>query len=268
MTELFSNLALRNEGSPSPAILQPRVPSLFEASNNSGGLAEFQTKQEKSDSYPVSPEPMPGRSVLQPEERSLGEPKAESSQASRIVSNIQSVEKPTLGMVMNPVKTSSDKSADRGGQDLASSPRRVRPIDSKDGQSLSEMETLRVETIMSREERASGRSLPMKNDQLARERTSDRILYPNVKSVSHRPEEPPDADPQDQMIKSGRNLPNNLIHPREQASESEPPVVQIHIGRIEVRAVTAPPAQSAVKTAPAQPRMTLDDYLRQREGHR
>jgi hypothetical protein len=45
--------------------------------------------------------------------------------------------------------------------------------------------------------------------------------------------------------------------------------VHISIGRIEVRAVT-PPAQPAARTPPApRPKLSLDEYLRQRnEGKR
>jgi hypothetical protein len=50
-----------------------------------------------------------------------------------------------------------------------------------------------------------------------------------------------------------------------QAAQEQESVVQIHIGRIEVRAVTPPAAPRTVQATPSQPRMSLDDYLRQRE---
>jgi hypothetical protein len=47
------------------------------------------------------------------------------------------------------------------------------------------------------------------------------------------------------------------------------PVVRIHIGRIEVRAVTPPQQAPASRPAARPPRLTLDDYLHQRdEGKR
>jgi hypothetical protein len=47
------------------------------------------------------------------------------------------------------------------------------------------------------------------------------------------------------------------------------PTVRINIGRIEVRAVPAAPAPAARPPAPPQPKLTLDEYLRQRnEGKR
>ncbi|MEK6374864.1 MAG: hypothetical protein AABO58_19470 [Acidobacteriota bacterium] len=51
------------------------------------------------------------------------------------------------------------------------------------------------------------------------------------------------------------------------ASETQPPAIQVTIGRVEVRAVPAaePPAR---KPAPASGLMNLDEYLRRREGKR
>jgi hypothetical protein len=51
-----------------------------------------------------------------------------------------------------------------------------------------------------------------------------------------------------------------------QLSEASEPVVQIHIGRIEVRAVTPPPSAPASRPRPSGPKLSLEDYLHQREG--
>jgi len=49
----------------------------------------------------------------------------------------------------------------------------------------------------------------------------------------------------------------------------QPPTVHIRIGRIEVRAVTQPPQSPARTPASPRPKLTLDEYLRQRnEGKR
>jgi hypothetical protein len=50
-------------------------------------------------------------------------------------------------------------------------------------------------------------------------------------------------------------------------TESAPSAVRIHIGRIEVRAV-APPPVPARKQVPFRPKLSLDDYLRRRDGGR
>lgn len=52
---------------------------------------------------------------------------------------------------------------------------------------------------------------------------------------------------------------------RERPAAVLPPPVQITIGRVEVRAVAAPSGR-APSSAPAAPRLSLDEYLRQRDG--
>jgi hypothetical protein len=56
--------------------------------------------------------------------------------------------------------------------------------------------------------------------------------------------------------------------PRVDAPESSAPTIRVAIGRIEVRAITPPPSPLAQQTAPARPgpTLSLDDYLRQRNG--
>ena len=54
---------------------------------------------------------------------------------------------------------------------------------------------------------------------------------------------------------------------RSEAAPAARPTVQVTIGRIEVRAVPPPPASPA-RREPAGPRVSLDDYLRERNGGR
>jgi hypothetical protein len=56
--------------------------------------------------------------------------------------------------------------------------------------------------------------------------------------------------------------------PRVDAPEATAPTIRVAIGRIEVRAITPPPSPLAQQTAPARPAPTLslDDYLKQRNG--
>lgn len=58
-----------------------------------------------------------------------------------------------------------------------------------------------------------------------------------------------------------------LREPRVDAPESSAPGIRVTIGRIEVRAITPPPAR---RTEPARsgPKLSLDDYLKQRTGGR
>jgi hypothetical protein len=50
--------------------------------------------------------------------------------------------------------------------------------------------------------------------------------------------------------------------------EANEPVVQIHIGRIEVRAMTPPASPPASRPVPSGPKLSLDEYLHQREDKR
>lgn len=52
----------------------------------------------------------------------------------------------------------------------------------------------------------------------------------------------------------------------DKGSSSAAPVVKVTIGRIEVRAVTQQPPSPQRRTAPAQPRLSLADYLKRRDG--
>ena len=52
------------------------------------------------------------------------------------------------------------------------------------------------------------------------------------------------------------------------APEPPAPTIRVAIGRIEVRAIMPPPATPTRQTAPTTPRpeLSLDDYLKQRNG--
>ncbi|HZA21190.1 MAG TPA: hypothetical protein VFA32_01040, partial [Dehalococcoidia bacterium] len=47
---------------------------------------------------------------------------------------------------------------------------------------------------------------------------------------------------------------------------SRSPTTRVNIGRIEVRAITPPAPAPAPKPPRLDPRLTLDDYLRRRDG--
>lgn len=71
-------------------------------------------------------------------------------------------------------------------------------------------------------------------------------------------------EPAIQLITTEQIVPSDKTQPR--ASEpAEPAVIRVTIGRIEVRATT-PPLPAAPRTRPPGPALTLDDYLKQRNG--
>jgi hypothetical protein len=123
----------------------------------------------------------------------------------------------------------------------------------------------RSATIVSGTERIPDRADP--NDPHRESvNVGERIVHPRTERVT--------ANKVDRLVEPSRDGPGrvdksmDVLKPREESNHAEPPVVRIHIGRIDVRAITPPPPQPASKPAPAQPRLTLDDYLRQREGRR
>ena len=60
-----------------------------------------------------------------------------------------------------------------------------------------------------------------------------------------------------------------MVARRERAAAPEPAPVQITIGRVEVRAAPAGPEREPRRAGPTPPRLSLEDYLRQRtEGAR
>jgi hypothetical protein len=111
---------------------------------------------------------------------------------------------------------------------------------------------------------------PNRPERAARQETSKQLplIEPIVRSLND-PREPaveqseggvnPPAPFQEPVLFSGQKYSQTTD------IQAERQVVQVTIGRVDVRAIFAPPAQE-----PQQPRstpaMSLDDYLRQRDG--
>lgn len=93
-----------------------------------------------------------------------------------------------------------------------------------------------------------------------------------VDRTPQRPRDLANSNPIAQVVpQSVRPLPEALSRrsPLDIASPTAPtppPRIQIHIDRIDVRAVSAPAAASLPRSTGPAPKLTLDDYLRQRNG--
>ena len=135
-----------------------------------------------------------------------------------------------------------------------------------DDTTMLDMDRRRAETVLSNEEKTVG-TKSTADVQQAMGKSEMRVVHPRVESMAVRRESQLSESPKS-ALKVEMAKPIGVVLPRENAPEPEPSVVQIHIGRIEVRAIVPPPAQPVTKPAPAQPRMSLEDYLRQREGRR
>ena len=68
--------------------------------------------------------------------------------------------------------------------------------------------------------------------------------------------------------RSDGHLERGSREPRVAAPEPPAPTIRVAIGRIEVRAITPPPTPPAQRTTPARPSpaLSLDEYLKQRNG--
>jgi hypothetical protein len=271
MSDIFTNLVLRNGGMSSPAILQPRLPSLFESSSSVDGLPETISAQAQTGSFSASTETPYHQINLSPTEHASISPNVKSVQETSAISTPLGqppVEHLKEGQSLNPVRASMDPlSALKQQENAPSNLFHSSTGNTLDDNTLLDMDRRRVETVMSREEQTVGRKYP-KDDQQPSTKSLERVVHPRVESLTQLQKDARQSEHQKLVVKSSLERPSNVILPRENAMGIEPPVVQIHIGRIEVRAIMPQPAQPVAKAAPVQPRMTLDDYLRQREGSR
>ncbi len=74
--------------------------------------------------------------------------------------------------------------------------------------------------------------------------------------------------PRDSTVPSFEAQPSvidNLLR-ESNITQAQQPKIKVTIGRIEVRAVTTPPAQAPRQRKKTQPSLSLDDYLKQRTG--
>jgi hypothetical protein len=271
MSDIFTNLVLRNGGMPSPAILQPRLPSLFESTNRVEGLSEPMSAQAETGSFTASTESTYQHINLSSTEQSPFTP------------NLDSIKEPSLiptpfdrppfehlkeRQSLDPKRPSIDPLSSLEQQGSTRSRLfQTSTVITHDEGGLVDMNRRRAETVMNGEDQTVGRK-SSKDVQQTTGKSAERVVYPRVDSVTPLHNDAQRSETRSPMVKRSLEKPSNVILPREKEMEIESPVVQIHIGRIEVRAVMPPPTQPVTKAAPAQPRMTLDDYLRQREGRR
>jgi hypothetical protein len=100
---------------------------------------------------------------------------------------------------------------------------------------------------------ASGKAQPV-ND-----RSSEPRLAPSV--VPARPLITPTV-----VVAAAPPQPADIRRPQPQ---SEPPVIRVTIGRVDVRAIASPPVPAAVsRPAARSTRLSLEDYLKERSGGR
>lgn len=266
MNDIFSNLAMRNFGLPSPEVLQPRLPSLFEPSNPVDGLPESILDQ------PFSLQPQAAGRIEAEQPGTLSFDRESPSPSNMLIqdSSIINIYDPSHGEQFSRqpgLESAREKTIQRSAQSrqLQTPSESIHSSSFNSSLEDTQNDQYRSATIMSDSERISDRANP--NDPHRESvNVGEHIVHPRTERVT--------ANKVARLVEPSRDEPGrvdksmDVLKPREESNRAEPPVVRIHIGRIDVRAVTPPPSQPASKPAPAQPRLTLDDYLRQREGHR
>lgn len=285
MTDFLSNLLLRNIADPSATtILRPRLPSLFEPLQRTD-----QVGSPLEEPFPQEPLPPDNRSSTEGI-RPAGEPNVPPTvipgQALRRISGATD---PSINSkAMKRIQT-SETAMDTGDQSHA-----VRPVSSYQGpqrpmfyrdpedafarqkppshenhfSSSDESEKgLRTESNLSRVQAVGENPLPAKltarpfETKTAPLKEKDTIVDKVPSQI-----EPLQIRASLKPITSSSAIPTDS-YPMGRKESTSPPAVEIHIGRVEVRAVPAAP-KAKPASQPNPPRLSLDDYLRSRSGEK
>lgn len=303
MADFISNLLLRNGISPStqtPAeILRPRLPSLFEESHGIDRFSIPQVHSTKSDILPrsrveyalVSVErafPTSRSTIMvDPVERKFASTFAGSGESpapeQKILAFPQETPKPR-GSEAQPL---AEKVQTRQLRSIPDGSRRIAPP-FIEGESTGGTKSAAGEnrSFVAQENRQAPqadlppsspgqfekRPLPLEKTRsslqteneiqpTARDYSVDGPAGRDLESFSTRVEVKPAIVMQPAPIKARAEVMQRSELPKDQESQR---VVEIHIGRIEVRA--APPISSPKRNTSAAPVMSLDEYLHQRRG--
>jgi hypothetical protein len=262
MLDIFSNLAIRNSGLPSPEVLQPRLPTLFDPAGLVAGHAETFSSQALSSANLIAGSTEKGQSMPLPSGHVTSS--ADTLLHEETVSN--EVTQQLYGeQMVQPRDIESARKMTSQQASQAQLPGTIHSFASIESLDESQSNTRRSAKVASPTERPSVSDY--KNDShWMKENVEERVVRPRMESLAANKAEGNNHSPR--SVPGGGEKSMNIVLPHEESQQEEAPVVRIHIGRIDVRAITQAPAQPASKPAPAQPRLTLDDYLRQREGRR
>ena len=266
MNELFANLLTKNSNSPSVAVLQPRLPSQYEtpALGDAAG--------DSMGSFPV-PE-IPSRALEFGEDKGEIALRLTADQTERTgkESSAENIHQPGIQKVDRHIESNPPPLPivqEMSAKNDPVSPQRMKEHTRNIVEETSQREDdlQRRETVMTIQEmRESIDSSP--NRHVSDDEAKALVVHPTVKSMVEQNESSlVHSSPEKKNQKSSFSA-SSAINPQEIPKEVEAPEVRVHIGRIEVKAVYPAHNQSSVKPAPAQPKMTLEDYLHHREGRR
>jgi len=259
MADFFSNLLLRSSSPTSGAILQPRLPSLFESPHGMDELPTPPTDQAYRDVPVAGP-------LTAPHEQ----PGQAAKQAAPLPGNRTTEKKPSFERQAEPAFEHNTVMASPGKKPETE----IAPP---------ALENLSVQTRPEPERTISSRNQHQEavfNAESAVETKTAPVLQENGQSLpmESRVVNEPAVRPTVENHPVGRapSARNNIQLPISRQSAAQPEqvaqsetVVQVHIGRIEVRAVPSPAPSQPVRSSPAaRVSLSLEDYLRQREEKR
>jgi hypothetical protein len=282
-------------------VLRPRVPSLFEPM---GGSSTPRALEEVAEvTVPSSPEPSRGRSeaaVAGGDSRALRAPESiESAQQQRALAE------PIAVRTQRAASASESRRDDSTSEQQPTPFEHEQRVEVSPQQERTARELATPSTVQSEARNAAGEMSPEANRRapvettLAREseairaqprmrtlpvtRADEVAAEPIVKRSDTRPEQRPRAadglraaiEQIGQFVSAPRAAPppvpvaTSAAKPTAMRAENrdEPAAIQVSIGRVIVEAVMPPAAPAPLPARPAPaPRLSLDDYLRQRGG--
>ena len=277
MADFFGNLLLRSNVSTktSASILQPRLPSLFESTRGADEIPSPQPDAVVRESF------SPGSA--HPAEQSTKEDADLSEHASAVRAHF-SENHPEPKQQNNLRAIVSEKDA-RIFAPHEALERPLPPAQNKQQEALIKLQptdfntqpssfsvqpTIEADITPGTQENRQMPRMAIRSvnasqsigNSSAQNRPADYALQPHLQPVTSKPSLNAVLTTQPISVVSP-----GVTAPPQQAQEHEG-VVEIHIGRIEVRALMPPTPPPAVRAALSKPKMSLDDYLLRREEKR
>jgi hypothetical protein len=291
MSDFFSNLLLRSNAPTSGAVLQPRLPSLFESPAGAEQLSAPASAVVTNDTLTPETSPSPLEPARQQEAIPEDKPAREISRQPLEQPRAQAVFKGNTA-VINPEKDLGLAQGEALAQPGPAVPAKNQPgalsaviplpanqkhapVLQRDERIAPHKTTFNAPTVSQTGE-ISGSQKEGRSRQPA-----DRLADDESRSVQAAVQKQPgknapqlaaqstvSASPHKPVLTPQTvGAPVHKNGPQPELPAQNETVVQVHIGRIEVRAVTPSAAlpQPARRSAPENPKMSLEDYLHQRE---
>lgn len=302
MSDFFSNLLLRSNAPTSGAVLQPRLPSLFESLSGAEQLSAPVSAAVTNDALIPETSPSPLEPVRKQEAIPDDNPASEISRQPLEQPRAQAVFKGNT-VIINPEKDLGAAQPSLAQGEALTQPGSAAPLKKQPGMFSAVIPTAANKTkhalapALQDNERIApqkttfnapvatqaGEASGLQKDERRRQQ-AEHLVYAESQSVQAAAQKQPARNAPQLAAQSTVSASTHkaVLRPQtvggpvhKNGSQPELPaqnetVVQVHIGRIEVRAVAPPAAapQPARRSIPEKPKMSLEDYLHQREKKR